>query len=98
METISPEDIRIDNLSYKLNKGCSYIVDRCSVSFWPNGSNIYKSNSGNLVLKFSLNGEDNIWLDSQSVRIFFNLQNLRLEHLITSFVHYPRLMAFLEEC
>ena len=76
METFSPEDILIDNLSFKLNKGSSYIVDRRSVSFWPNGRNIYKSNSGNRVLKFSLNGEDNSWLDPQSVRIFFTLQNL----------------------
>ena len=37
METFSPEDILIDNLSYKLNKGSSYITDRRSVSFWPNG-------------------------------------------------------------
>ena len=75
METFSPEDILIDNLSFKLNKGSSYIIDRRSVSFWPTGSNIYKSNSGNRVLKFSLNGEDNTWLDPQSVRIFFTLQN-----------------------
>ena len=74
METFSPEDILIDNLSFKLNKGSSYIIDRRSVSFWPSGSNIYKSNSGNRVLTFSLNGEDNTWLDPQSVRIFFTLQ------------------------
>ena len=78
METFAPEDILIDNLSFKLNKGSSYIQDRRSVSFWPTGSNIYKSNSGNRVLKFSLNGEDNTWLDPQSVRIFFTLQNLDL--------------------
>ena len=76
METFSPEDILIDNLSFKLNKGSSYITDRRSVSFWPNGSNIYKPSSGNRVLKFSLNGEDNSWLDPQIVRIFFTLQNL----------------------
>ena len=28
METYSPEDILIDNLSFKLNKGSSYITDR----------------------------------------------------------------------
>ena len=71
-----PEDILIDNLSYKLNKGSSYITDRRSVSFWPNTTNTYKSNSGSRVMKFSLNGEDNSWLDPQSVRIFFTLQNL----------------------
>ena len=76
MESFSPEDILVDNLSFKLNKGASYITDRRSVSFWPSGSNIYKPTSGNRVLKFSLNGEDNSWLDPQSVRIFFTLQNL----------------------
>ena len=76
METFSPEDILVDNLSFKLNKGASYISDRRSVTFWPSGSNIYKPSSGNRVLKFSLNGEDNSWLDPQSVRIFFTLTNL----------------------
>ena len=75
METFSPEDILVDNLSFKLNKGASYITDRRSVSFWPSGSNIYKPSSGNRVLKFTLNGEDNSWLDPQSVRIFFTLNN-----------------------
>ena len=33
VEQFSPEDILIDNLSFKLNKGSSYINDRRSVSF-----------------------------------------------------------------
>ena len=75
VESFSPEDILIANLSLKLNKGSSYIVDRRSVSFWPSGSNIYKPSSGNRVMKLSLNGEDNSWLDPQSVRIFSTLNN-----------------------
>ena len=75
METFSPEDILIDNLSFKLNKGSSYILDRRSVSFFPSTSNVYKPSSGARVLTFSLNGEDNTWLDPQSVRIFFTLNN-----------------------
>ena len=75
METFSAEDVLIDNLSFKLNKGSSYINDRRSVSFWPAGSNVYKPSSGNRVIKFTLNGEDNSWLDPQSVRIFFKLNN-----------------------
>ena len=75
METFAPEDILIDNLSFKLNKGSSYVTDRRSVTFWPSGSNIYKPSSGNRVLKFTLNGEDNTWLEPQSVRIFFTLNN-----------------------
>ena len=75
METFSPEDILIDNLSFKLNKGSSYITDRRAVSFFPTGSNIYKVDSGNRVIKIHLNAEDNSWLDPQSVMLFFTLQN-----------------------
>ena len=53
METFSAEDVLIDNLSFKLNKGSSYINDRRSVSFWPAGSNVYKPSSGNRVIKFT---------------------------------------------
>ena len=75
METFSAEDILIDNLSFKLNKGASYINERRSVSFFPSGSNIYKPSSGNRVLKIALNAEDNSWLDPQSVMVFFNVSN-----------------------
>ena len=75
VEQFSPEDILIDNLSCKLNKGSTYIIDRRCVSFWPSGSNIYKPSSGNRVIQFTLNGEDNAWLDPQSVRVFFTLNN-----------------------
>ena len=75
METNSPEDILIDNLSFKLNKGSSYITDRRSVSFWAQGSNIYKVDSGNRVIKIQLNAEDNSWLDPQSVMMFFTVEN-----------------------
>ena len=75
METFSPEDILIDNLSFKLNKGSSYIQSKRSVRFYPSGGNIYTPQSGARVIKISLNGEDNTWLDPQSVRIFFTLKN-----------------------
>ena len=75
METFAPEDILIDNLSFKLNKGSSYVTDRRSVSFFPTTSNVYKPSSGARVIKFTLNGEDNSWLDPQSVRICFTLNN-----------------------
>ena len=74
METYSPEDILIDNLSFKLKKGSSYITDR-SVSFWAQGSNIYKVDSGNRVIKIRLNAEDNSWLDPQSDMMFSTVEN-----------------------
>ena len=76
METFSPEDILVDNLSFKLNKGSSYIVDRRSVRFYSQSTNVFRPSSGNRVMKFSLNGEDNTWLDPQSVRVCFTVQNL----------------------
>ena len=75
METFSPEDILIDNLSFKLNKGSSYITDRRSVRFYSQSTNVFQPTSGNRVMKFSLNGEDNTWLDPQSVRVCFTVQN-----------------------
>ena len=75
METFSAEDILIDNLSFKLNKGASYINDRRSVSFFPSGSNIYTPSSGQRVLKIALNAEDNSWLDPQSVMVYFTVEN-----------------------
>ena len=40
------EDKLIDGLSFKLNPGASYVVDRRSVTFHPQGSNIYKTSAG----------------------------------------------------
>ena len=97
METFAPEDILIDNLSFKLNKGGSYIVDRRSVSFFPTSSNVYKPSSGARVLQFSLNGEDNTWLDPQSVRIFFTLNNKDGTNFKKS-DPYHHLIPSLEEC
>jgi len=70
----SVEDQLIDGLSYKLNSGSSYITDRKSVTFFPQGSNIYTPQSGTRVMRFLLNGSD--WLDStNSLRIFFDIRN-----------------------
>ena len=79
METFSAEDILIDNLSLKLNKGASYINERRSVSFFPSGSNIYKPSSGNRVLKIALNAEDNSWLDPQSVMVFSMFRTSKIQ-------------------
>ena len=97
METFAPEDILVDNLSFKLNEGASYITDRRSVTFWPSGSNIYKPSSGNRVLKFTLNGEDNSWLDPQSVRIFFTLI-IKMELILENYAPCHHRILFSEEC
>ena len=69
----SSEDQLIDGLSFKLGNSASYITDRKSVTFWPSGSNVYKTTSGTKVIKFQLNSEG--WCDPSTVRIMFNLVN-----------------------
>ena len=75
MDTIvnASDDVLIDALSFKLGNSASYITDRKSVTFWPSGSNIYKSNTGTKVIKFQLNSDG--WLDPSTVRINFDLVN-----------------------
>ena len=77
MESIanSSGDVLIDALSYKIGNSASYITDRKSVTFFPSGSNIYSTEAGTKVIKFSLSSEG--WLDPSTVRINFNLKKHR---------------------
>ena len=80
----SVDDALIDSLSFKLSNSASYITDRKSVTFWPSGSNIYKTNSGTKVIRFHLTNDN--WLDPSTVRVMFNLVNNdadALKHLRT---------------
>jgi hypothetical protein len=69
----SVEDRLIDGLSFKLAPGASYITDRRSVTFHPQGSNIYKPGSGTRVIKLLLTGDS--WLDPSTFRVMFDLKN-----------------------
>jgi len=70
----SVEDQLVDGLSFKLNSGSSYVVDRQSVSFFPSGSNVYTTSSGTKILRILINGDD--WLDaSNTLRVFFDVRN-----------------------
>ena len=69
----SVDDALVDNLSFKLSNSASYITERKSVTFWPTGSNIYKTNSGTKVIRFVLTNDN--WLDPSTVRVMFNLVN-----------------------
>ena len=77
------EDKLIDGLSFKLQPGASYVVDRRSVTYHPQGSNIYTPGAGTRLIRILLTGED--WMDPSTLRVMFNikntgnnLQNLRL--------------------
>ena len=67
------EDHLIDALSFRLPPGASYVTNRRSVSFFPQGSNIYKPLQGTKVMKINLTGDG--WLDPTTVQLQFKLQN-----------------------
>jgi hypothetical protein len=69
----SVDDALIDSLSFKLSNSASYLTDRKSVTFWPSGSNIYKTTSGTKVIRFVLTNDN--WLDPSTVRVMFDLHN-----------------------
>ena len=68
------EDHLIDAISFKLPPGASYVTDRRSVSFFPQGSNIYKPQTGTKVIKIALTGTGE-WLDPSTLQLQFKLRN-----------------------
>ena len=68
------EDELIDGLSFKSNLGASYVVDRRSVTFHPQGSNIYQPGARTKIFRMLLTGDN--WLDPSTFRIQFDLNNL----------------------
>ena len=68
----SAKDYLIDGLSFQLAPGASYITRRRSVSFFPQGGNLY-SPTGVKVIKINFNGAD--WLDPSTTRLHFTVVN-----------------------
>ena len=62
------EDKLIDSLQFKLKEGASYINERRSVTFYQQGSDIYKPKSGTKVIKIALT-DANSWLDPSTFLI-----------------------------
>ena len=69
----SVEDKLIDSLQFKLKEGASYITDRRSVTFYPQGSNLYRSQNGTKTIKINLTGDH--WLDPSTLRVMFEVRN-----------------------
>ncbi|MFM7979966.1 MAG: hypothetical protein ACKPKO_11690 [Candidatus Fonsibacter sp.] len=69
----SLEDTLIDGLSYKLAMTASYITNRRSCTFHPQGSNIYKATDGTRLIKFNIGSHE--WLDPSTFRIMYDLRN-----------------------
>lgn len=67
------EDKLVDGLSFKLSPGASYVTNRRSVTFNPQGSNVYESGSGTRLIKIQLSGDE--WLDPSTFRVAFDIVN-----------------------
>ena len=68
----SVEDNLIDSLSFKLRPGASYVTDRRSVTYFPQGGNSYAP-AGVQVIKMMLTGDS--WMDPSTVKLFMNVRN-----------------------
>ena len=75
----SVEDKLVDGLSFKLDPGASYINERKSVTFHPQGSNIYKPSAGSKLIKIMLTGQD--WLDPTTFRVMFDVVNTEYDEI-----------------
>ena len=71
--TNSSEDTLVNSLSFKLPGTGSYVTERKSVTFHPEGSGSYSATSGTRVIKFRLSSDG--WLDPSTFRIMFNVVN-----------------------
>ena len=67
------EDYLIEGLSFKLAPGASYVTNRRSVTFYPQGGNSYTP-AGVKVIRIGLTGEG--WLDPSTLRVMFDLNNV----------------------
>ena len=68
------EDEMISSLSYKIDPTANYVVSRPLITYYPQGANEYKSDSGSRVLRFTLSGNGQ-YLDPATVRVQFTLVN-----------------------
>lgn len=68
----SVEDHLVEGLSFKLRPGASYVTDRKSVTYFPQGGNTY-SPRGVRVIKIMLTGDQ--WLDPSTVKLSYMLKN-----------------------
>ncbi|MFM7990516.1 MAG: hypothetical protein ACKPKO_65475, partial [Candidatus Fonsibacter sp.] len=56
-----------------MQKTASYITNRRSCTYHPQGSNIFTPTNGTKLIKINIAGTD--WLDPSTFRIMFDLQN-----------------------
>ena len=79
----SVEDNLVDSLSFKLRPGASYVTDRRSCSYFPQGGNDYAPN-GVTVIKVNLTGDS--WLGPSTVKLFMIVKNPSAANTLTPLV------------
>ena len=67
------EDKLIDGLSFKMQPGASYVIERKSVTYHPQGSNVYTPTAGTKLIRILLTGDN--WLDPSTLRIMLSVKN-----------------------
>ena len=67
------EDKLIDGLSFRMNPGASYVIDRRSIAYHPQGSNIYQLQQGTKLIRILLTGDN--WLDPTTLRVSFTVNS-----------------------
>ncbi len=67
------EDKLINALSFELAPGASYVTDRRSPTYHPQGSNVYQPGAGTKLIRIMLTGDN--WLDPSTFRVMFNVNN-----------------------
>ena len=93
----SVSDKLIDNLSFKIAPGASYVQSRASCQWYANGSNEYEPVKGNRVIRIPITSSDG-WIDPSTIRLAFEVRNsgtapLRLLSGGHSFIRRARLMV-----
>ena len=67
------EDKLIDGLSFKMQPGATYVIERKSATYHPQGSNVYSTIAGTKIIRILLTGDN--WLDCSTPRAMFSIKN-----------------------
>ena len=86
-------DVMSPALDFGLPKTAQYVTDRRHVNYFPSGSNIYTSATGNKNIRFYVTGEDGTYLD----QVFGYLLIFKTKVILTHnfYDHYQDYMRFL---
>ena len=69
------EDILLKELKFEISPGASYLLQKEQVRWQATGSNIYKSASGQRIIRFNLSAAAPVFLNPQSVKMMFTVVN-----------------------